>query len=317
MNIPVLKSLDPFGITLTVSALLHLIVIITLNFEPPDLKSLKDKMLPLEVVLVNAKTKTKPNKADALAQANLDRGGNTEADRKMKSALPIPKTKPTEVEVKPTAEAKQPEKATQARSEAEHKQPAVNNKPKQVQELITQNQSKKKINPEPAQQTAAPQPEKGPQETPSKTISAVDLMANSLEMARLEAQIAKQQDEYQKRPKRKELGARTKEYRFAAYVDAWRQKVEKVGNLNYPEEAKAKKLYGQLELSVDIKADGTIEKMTVTRSSGYRVLDEAAKRIVELAAPYAAFPEDIRKDTDILGITRTWTFTKEDSLSSE
>ncbi|WP_369384822.1 energy transducer TonB [Methylobacillus glycogenes] len=93
--------------------------------------------------------------------------------------------------------------------------------------------------------------------------------------------------------------------------------MEKIGNLNYPEAAKEQKLYGKLELSVDIRADGSIEKIRITRSSGHKVLDDAAKRIVELAAPYAAFPEDIRKDFDIIGITRTWTFTKEDSLATQ
>mgnify|MGYP005821145525 FL=1 len=136
-------------------------------------------------------------------------------------------------------------------------------------------------------------------------------------MARLEAQIAKQQDEYQKRPKRKFIGARTQEYRFATYVEAWRQKVERVGNLNYPEAAKEQKIYGQLRMTVSIKADGTLEKIEINQSSGHKILDDAARRIVELAAPYAPFPEDIRKDTDILSITRTWTFTRQDSLSAD
>ncbi|HSH98519.1 MAG TPA: TonB family protein, partial [Methyloradius sp.] len=144
-----------------------------------------------------------------------------------------------------------------------------------------------------------------------------DLMASSLDIARFEAQIAKEQDEYQKRPKRKYIGARTQEYRFATYVEAWRQKVEKIGNLNYPEAAKSQKLYGQLRMTVNIKSDGSIENISIDQSSGSKVLDDAAKNIVTMAAPYAAFPDDIRKDTDILGITRTWTFTKQDSLATE
>jgi len=136
-------------------------------------------------------------------------------------------------------------------------------------------------------------------------------------MARLEAQISKQQDEYQKRPKRKFVGARTQEYRFATYVEAWRQKVERVGNLNYPEAAREQKIYGQLRMTVSIKADGSLEKIEINQSSGHQVLDNAARRIVELAAPYSPFPEDIRKDTDILSITRTWTFTRQDSLASD
>ena len=136
-------------------------------------------------------------------------------------------------------------------------------------------------------------------------------------MARLEAQIAKQHEEYQKRPKRRFIGARAREYRFAAYVEAWRQKVEKIGNLNYPVEAKEQKIYGKLRMTVSIKADGSLEKLEINHSSGHAVLDEAAQRIVRLAAPFAPFPDNISKDTDILSITRTWTFTKQDSLARE
>lgn len=311
------KSLDPLGITLLVSAVLHLVVIVAVNFEPSKLKFLKDKMLPLEVVLVNAKTETAPTKADALAQANLNRGGNTEADRKMKSALPAPKDKPTEATLKPVAEAKQTAKAAKAEAEAERKQQRLAQLEKEAQELMTQTQAKKKIETHPVQEAAAAQPEKDQQAPAAKVISTAEMVANSLEMARLEAQIAKQQDEHQKRPKRKFLGARTQEYRFATYVEAWRQKVEKIGNLNYPEAAKDQKLYGQLRMTVTIKADGTIEDIDINHSSGHKILDDAAMRIVRLAEPYAPFPEDIRKDVDILGITRTWIFTKEDSLSTE
>lgn len=317
MNIPALKSLDPFGITLLVSAVAHVVVIAAVNFEPPDLKTLKDKLPSLEVVLVNAKSLSKPSKADALAQANLNGGGNTDENRKLKSALPATKIKPTEVSVKPTGQPKQTAKAAKLQAEAERKQQRDNIKEKQAQELITQTQSKRKVESEPVQLAAATAPDQGQQEAPVRTVNTADLLANSLEMARLEAQIAKEDDAYQKRPRRKELGARTQEYRFASYVESWRQKVEKVGNLNYPEEAKAKKLYGQLELSVDIRDDGSIANIVVTRSSGQRILDEAAKHIVQLAGPYAPFPEDIRRDFQILGITRTWTFTKEDSLSSK
>ncbi|MBW8079064.1 MAG: TonB family protein, partial [Gallionella sp.] len=94
-------------------------------------------------------------------------------------------------------------------------------------------------------------------------------------------------------------------------------KVERIGNLNYPEQARREQIYGKLQLSVSIKADGTIESVEVSRSSGQRILDAAAMRIVRLAAPYPPLPADIRRDTDILTITRTWTFTPSDKLESE
>lgn len=148
-------------------------------------------------------------------------------------------------------------------------------------------------------------------------LSASDLLQKSIEIERLEAQIDKEHKAYQERPKRHFIGSRVTEYRFAAYVNAWRDKIERVGNLNYPEEARAKKIRGTLQLTVAIKANGDVEEVSINRSSGSRILDEAAKRIVRLAAPFDPFPANIRSDTDILHITRTWMFTKADLLSAE
>jgi protein TonB len=142
-------------------------------------------------------------------------------------------------------------------------------------------------------------------------------MQRTLETMRLEAQIAKQMEAYEKRPKRRFVGARAEEYRFARYVEDWRLKVERIGNLNYPEAARARKLYGSLLLTVGIRADGRVESITVDRSSGQKILDTAARKIVEMASPYAPFPPDIKRDTDILYITRTWTFAPGDSLISQ
>jgi len=118
--------------------------------------------------------------------------------------------------------------------------------------------------------------------------------------------------------KRKFIGARTKEYRFARYVEDWRIKVEHIGNLNYPEAAKRDRLYGNVQLTVGIMADGNLESIEINRSSGKKILDEAAIRIVKLAGQngFAPFPPDISRDTDILHITRTWFFTRSDELRS-
>ena len=147
--------------------------------------------------------------------------------------------------------------------------------------------------------------------------TANELMQRTLEAMRLEAQIAKDMDAYQKRPKRRFVGARAEEYRFARYVEDWRLKIERIGNLNYPEAAREQKLYGSLLLTVSIKSDGSVENVEVNRGSGSRILDAAAVKIVEMSAPFAAFPPDIKRDTDILHITRTWTFTKGDALVSQ
>jgi protein TonB len=162
-------------------------------------------------------------------------------------------------------------------------------------------------------------PQSKPNDMPDRTDlpTAPELMQRTLESMRLEAQIAKEMDAYQKRPKRRFIGARAEEYRFARYVEDWRLKVERIGNLNYPEAARSQKLYGSLLLTTGIRADGSIESIVVERSSGKRVLDLAAAHIVQMGGPYSPFPPDIRRDTDILYITRTWTFAPGDSLTSQ
>ena len=291
-------------------------VILTIHFQP-ELKKIADHLPSLSVVLVNAKTKTAPEKAEALAQANLDRGGNTDDNRTMKTALPAPKDKAAEVKLQASAQQNSAAKSAKVKAQEAREQKRVDALEKQAQELMTQLNSVKKIQSKPIQNAASAEPEEGDQKANIKALNHADLAEMALEMDRLEAQIAKQQSNYEKRPKRKNIGARTKEYRFALYVESWRQKVERIGNMNYPEAAKTQKLYGQLQMTVSIKADGSLEGVEINKSSGSKILDEAAKRIVELAAPYARFPEDIKKDTDILSITRTWTFTQEDLVATE
>jgi protein TonB len=309
-----LKTMSTMSIAIWLSLLVHA-AILTVHFEP-ELKKFTDSLPVLDVMLVNAKTNTAPDKADAFAQANLDRGGNTDQNRKMKSALPTLKQQKVEFTVKPTAEAKSSANAAKLTAEETKEQKRVAMLEKQAQELMTQLKSSKKVESQPVQMAIAKESGAGNQNTLNKKLDIHDITAAALEMDRLDALISKQQDDYQKRPKRKFVGARAKEYRYALYVDSWRQKVEKVGNLNYPVAARDLKLYGQLQMTVSIRADGSIESIELNRSSGHKILDESAKHIVELAAPYARFPDDVRKEVDILSITRTWTFTKEDSVAT-
>jgi protein TonB len=138
-----------------------------------------------------------------------------------------------------------------------------------------------------------------------------------MEIKRLSAEFNLKAERFAKRPRRKTINASTKEYKYATYLDAWRRKVERVGNLNYPDEAKRQKLHGNLVLHVAVQADGSVKKngIRVLHSSGHKLLDDAAIRIVRLAAPYAPFPASIRKETDILDITRTWRFLSNNRLS--
>jgi protein TonB len=205
----------------------------------------------------------------------------------------------------------------QAEAEANRKAVRLAELNKEAQALMSQLKVTHVIETNPTQTIQPTNPGTSLQDSTIKQLNTSDLMSASLEMARLEAQVNKQQDDYQKRPKRKSIGARAQEYRFASYVESWRQKVERIGNVNYPEAAKDQKIYGQLQLTVYIKSSGDVEKVEIRRSSGYPVLDNAAKSIVEMGSPYAAFPEDLRKEVDILDITRTWIFTKEDSLATK
>ena len=241
----------------------------------------------LEVVLVNARTTAKPQKADTLAQANLDGGGNT--DQKLRAKSPFPVVEQREAQDLKAVEARRRQLEAEAR------------------ELMTSMKARAQVvQVESPAQTAA-----------KADLEARDLIERSLEIARLEAQIARQHQAYQQRPKRKFVGARAEEYRFAQYVDNWRQKIERIGNLNYPSEARARRLYSSLLLTVAIKADGDVESIEITKSSGHKILDQAAIRIVRMAAPFDRFPDNIRADTDILHITRTWIFTREDQLVAE
>ena len=137
-----------------------------------------------------------------------------------------------------------------------------------------------------------------------------------LATAALGAEIERKLRTYAERPRRKWISARTREHRFAAYMHAWRTRVERIGNLHYPDEAARRGLSGNLLLDVALHSDGTIESVTVRRSSGERILDDAAVRIVQLAAPFPAFPKDVAEEVDVLHITRTWIFHSDNRFGS-
>jgi len=271
-------------IALAISFLFHALAL-TIHFAFPSEERLaKDK--PLEVVLVNSKTRSRPQDAQALAQANLDGGGNADDDRRAKTPLPVSRQQ---------KEGAQLDAAQQRVRELEVRQ----------RTLIAQTHSPVKV--------AAQKTSREVQPDVANEISGIDLATSAMAMARLQAQIDRQLEEYNKRPRKKFIGARTEEYRFAQYVEDWRAKVERIGTLNYPPAARGK-LYGNLVLTVIVRADGSVDAVEINRSSGHQVLDEAARRIVQMAGPYAAFPPDIRRDTDVLEITRTWFFTRDEQV---
>lgn len=309
-----LKNLTPFAIAIWFSVAVHA-VLLAIKFEPELTEAIK-RLPSLEVVLVNAKTEQAPENAELIAQANLDRGGNTDENRQMKTVLPAPPRHTTEVKVQEQKQAATAAKSAKLKANKEQEEKRVVELERQAEELLTQLKAESKVATSATQQatTRVIEEEQSQENLISKKFNRDDLIAASLEIDRLEAQIAKQQEEYQKRPKRRFLGARTKAADDALYLEAWRQKVEKIGNMNYPTTARAQKIYGTLQLTVSIRSDGSIEDITIDKSSGSKILDDAAINIVKLAAPYAKFSEQMRETTDILGITRTWTFTNEDAL---
>lgn len=270
------------------SLLVHA-VLLAVRFTPPDWQK-KVTEQALDVILVNSKSRHKPARAQARAQTNLDGGGTTVDDRRAKTPLP------------PSLQTKEGDDLIQA-------QQRVAALEAQTEQLLKQLTRRETSRSSVRQAIASPLPVP----TAEPAVSGVDLANRALAIARIEGEISRRMDEYNQRPRKKFIGARVEEYRFAQYVEDWRQKVERIGNLNYPAAARGQ-MYGSLILTVVIKSNGELERVEVNRSSGQKVLDQAAVRIVKMAAPYAAFPADIRRDTDIIEITRTWSFTRQDEL---
>jgi len=275
-----------FTVALALSLVFHSILLL-ITFGFPD--SLASKVMPksIEVVLVNSKSHTRPVKADALAQADLDGGGNTQEARRAKTNLPALPDMAADADV--TLASK---RVQQLETEA--------------QRIMTQLQT--------TRQMVEMQTIKHDPMLPADAPVVADSPHDRTEIARLEAQIAKEWEAYQELPKRKFIGARTQGAVEAQYLDAWRQRIERVGTANFPEEARRQGLFGSVMVTVAVRADGSVEKIEIDRSSGSSVLDAAVERIVSLAGPFKPFPDPLRKDADILHITRVWSFTRSDGL---
>lgn len=287
-----LADMDPprRNLTLALGASLFIhAILLSIHFKLPEALN-KATEHALDVILVNSKSLRKPTEAQARAQANLDGGGNTEENRRAKTPLPAAKNQ---------REGNDLLEARRRVAELEAKQ----------QQMMTQMKSEKLVAADPKRTDPAPP-------TPLPSVSGLDLASKALAAVRLEGEIARNLEEYNQRPKKHFFRPRASEYRFAQYVEDWRQKVERFGNLNYPESARGR-LYGSLVLTAEINADGSLRSLIIDRPSPHKVLNEAARRIVEMAAPYAAFPPDVQRDTDVISITRTWSFTSADRVQTD
>lgn len=304
-------------------------IVMGVSFSPEPVP--ESRFESLEVILVTQRSEKPPEDADMLAQANFQGGGDAEDTERPSAPIEAPVPAPTPDVAAATAPPVEPEMvqepdpnatATAAADAQQAEAPEPAAAPERLVEKTTE------------ADLAAPEPEAKPepqapvaeaslaQDKPKPKVvtpplpTAAQLITRSFAMASLNAELQQKLEMRARRPRRKFISANTKEFRFAAYMEAWRAKVERVGNINYPDEARRQNLSGSLLLDVAINPNGSVRDITVRRSSGHKVLDDAAIRIVQLAAPFAPFPDDFLREIDILHVTRTWKFLNNAQFSS-
>lgn len=274
---------DRMSLTIFFALAIHAILILGISFDLMD--SNNDVITTMEITLVHQRSTEEPEEADYLAQAN-QLGGGTQQNKSRPSS-PF------------SNETITPEKGFAPNSRRAMSPPPINETKKQT-EIMSVEKSSQRVNSKKLQEDSP---------ITSKSLTAAQLFERSQQIAKLSAEINKLKKAYQQTPKHTWVhGANAKKYRFASYMDAWRAKVERIGNINYPELVLKNKLAGSLLLDVAINPDGSVHSARITRSSGYRELDRAALRIVNMSAPFPPLTEDILKDTDVLHIPRVWRF---------
>lgn len=280
---------DRLGFALFIAAVLHALVILGVTFDLPSPSELSKT---LEITLATQPTEQAPEKADYLAQVNQE-GSGTLDEKAAPSTTEETVFQDAEInEITPPQEASAPPPTPVAE--------------KQVVTTTTRQ-------PETAATVRDVPP---PEEQVNPSLPRFNRSQLSAEIASLEAQLAEEKQLYANRPRVHRLNAAsTMQDKGAYYKDAWRRKVERVGNQNYPAQARSNRIYGSLRLLVAINRDGTLREVQILESSGHQVLDNAALRIVRLAAPYAPFTGDLM-DVDVLEIIRTWRFEPGDTISS-
>ncbi len=266
-----------------ITVLFHSAIIFGITFTISSPKS-PNSHQTLDIVLVKTEAEKPPEDPDFLAQADQMGGGNLKE-----------KAKPT---------SKNP-------GETPSEGNALENKPEVAPTPVPEIVEKKSIlsTPKPSKHKAqklvrkkTPAPRKSP-------VIVADYIADlQQQIVDMEAELDEQNKMYAKRPKATYITASTRRTPDAMYLKAWTRKIEKFGNLNYPDKARRDKLEGQLILTVSLATDGHIINIRISKSSGHKILDDAAKRIVELAAPFAAVPKDVLQGNNRLVITRTWQF---------
>ncbi|WP_300493922.1 energy transducer TonB [Marinobacter sp.] len=275
------SDFDRFSFTLFMALALHAIVVLGITFAPEPPRSSAQTM---EITLSQFDDETDPEEADFLAQTSQKGSGTEEEPVEMTTP------QPSEVSQQEVAEV-QPEPPSRVEPRQEQEQPVVQ----------TQAQNERQVSEPSAAEPASDEP------LPVKEKKS--LMERSLEIASLEARFDQQRRAYAKKPRvMRVTAASTLKSTNAWYVQNWVGKVTRVGNINYPTEARRAGIYGTLRMLVSMKKDGTIKELAILESSGSSVLDDAAIRIVRMAAPFAPFPDEMRENVDELEIIRTWVF---------
>ena len=291
-----LSNNDSLLIALFVAVIVHIILVLGINFTTPQQETIHKS---IDITLVNTPTKKAPKKANFLAQENQLGAG-------VKSKKPEPPAQ--KLPSQGNSQVKQIKKISPEESKAKELQKIdthqEESQPKPAQKIITQQKAEKKVV-KASRAAEVNQPEKRPQ-----------LTAESLQqqIAQLGTEIRQSQPSAEETRIKFVDSVSAHKYVAAQYMKDWESKVERTGNLNYPEAAAKKNFSGTLTMDVGIKADGSIYSIRVSRSSGNPALDEAAKKIVRMSAPFAPLPLDIRKELDVLVITRVWKFSDESGL---
>lgn len=276
---PRISASDRLGFTLFLALTVHAIVVLGVGFTRSN--SPEPNALPsLDIILANSRSLEAVENPDYLAQ--VDQAGGGKADEKARPSAPLSANTPLD----------QRGLADQARAELQKSQLAINQL-YFISQLDSPNSIRQQQQ-EKSQQSESPQSDK--------------IEQRQSKIARLQAEIRQMTIDYAKRPKVLVLSASTKKAIEAGYLAAWVQKIENTGNLNYPAEARIKKINGLLRMSVRLSAAGEILAVDIAQSSGSSLLDEAAKRILRLAQPFPEFPAEMREQADQVVIIRTWEF---------
>jgi len=282
-------SRERFGFTVFLSACVHAIIILGVGFT--YLEELNSEPA-LEITMAQYRSEFAPDEADFLAQENQI--GSGALDSAAAPSTPFKSDFNADViqEVVPVPQA----------------QEIVNEIEVQDAAVISSFQNEQQVQ----QQLDELEPEEEKLLTDQSTPD--DL---SLAIASLQAQLDLQRQAYAKRPRKYKISsASTKKSHDALYLDSWRRRIEAVGNINYPSEARIQRLYGNLRMLVALLPNGEVSEIQILQSSGHTVLDQAAIQIVNMAAPFDPFPEAMRAEADILEIIRTWRFHEGNALTS-